>query len=66
MSGRKVVGAIRSLVNALSLMHGIKTLLCRENENSKIKAILMGNLRCLLCIRRRALMPNVWSEEEGG
>ena len=69
VSGRKVEGTIRSLVNARSLqlqcatvlhgallvivlMYGSKTIICREKERSRIRAVQMDNLRGLLGIRR--------------
>ena len=47
---RRVAGAIRSLVN------GSQTMLWKENERSRIRVVLMDNLRGLLGIRR--IVPN--------
>ena len=68
-SGRRVEGAIRSLVNARDLQHecarvlhetllvsflmyGSETVLWKEKDISRIRAVLMVNLRGLLGIRR--------------
>ena len=67
--GRKVEGAIRSLVNTrglqlecervlheellvLVLLNGSETIIWREKDRSKIRAMQMDNLRGLLGIRR--------------
>ena len=63
-SGRGVAGAIRSLVNARcarvlyesSLMpvltYGSETMIWREKERSRLRAVQMDNIRGLLDIRR--------------
>ena len=67
-SGRKVAGAIRSLVNSRDLklecarvLHetllvpvfkdGSETILWREKERSRVRAVQMDNLRGLLGVR---------------
>ena len=74
-SGRRVSGAVRSLVNARSLqlecarvlhesllvpvlMYGSETMMWREEERSRIRALQMDNLRGLLGIRRMDEVPN--------
>ena len=69
LSGRKVAGAVKSLVNARDLqlecarvlhetlfvpvlMYGSETMLWKEKERSRIRAVQMDNLRGLLGIRR--------------
>ena len=64
-SGRRVAGAIKSLVNARNLqlecaralhktllvpvlMYGSETMLWREKERFRVRALQMGNLRGLL------------------
>ena len=50
--GRRVAGAIRSLVNARDfqlvnvLMYGSETMFWREKERSRIRAVQMDNLNC--------------------
>ena len=55
-SGRRVAGAIRSLVNARSW---------KEKERSSIRAGEMDNLRGFLGIRRMDKFRNVWLREFG-
>ena len=73
-SGRRVVGAIKSLVNARSpqfecarilhesllvpVMYGIETMIWREEEWSRIRAVQIMNLRGLLGIRIMDKVPN--------
>ena len=74
-SGRRVGGAIRSLVNTRSLQlecakilhetllvsaltYGSETMLWREKERSRIRAVQMYNLRGLLGIRRMDKVQN--------
>ena len=70
-SGRRVAGAIRSLVNVFEfarvlhetllvslLMYGNETMLCREKERSRVRAVQMDNLRGLLGIRRMDRVMN--------
>ena len=67
-SGRRVAGAIRSLVNARScecarvlhksllvplLMFGSETMIWKEEVRSRIRAVQMDNLRSLIGIRKR-------------
>ena len=64
MNGRRVAGAIRSLVNARDLLVGAETLLVsvrmcgsetmlwKEKERSRIRPVQMDNLRGLLGIGR--------------
>ena len=76
-SGRRVAGAIRSLVNARDLqlewarvlhetllvpvhMYGSETMLWKEMERSRVRAVQMDNLRGLLCIRRMDRILNAW------
>ena len=76
VSGRKVVGVIKSQVNArylqfecarvlyqaflLSvLLYGSETMIWKEKEISRIKAVQMNNLKGLLHIRRMDEVPNV-------
>ena len=64
-SGRRVAGAIRSLVNAMDLqlqfarvlhetlfvpvlMYGSETMIRRERERSRVRAVQIDNLRGLL------------------
>ena len=73
--GRRVAGAIRSLVNARSLqlecarvlhesllvpvlIYGSETMIWREKERSRTRALQMDNLRGLLGIRRIDKVPN--------
>ena len=75
-SGRKVAGAIRSMVNPRDLqlecagvfhetlldpvlMYGRETMLWREKEISRVRAIQMDNHRGFLDIRRMDRVPNV-------
>ena len=75
VSGRKIAGAIRSLVNARSLQlqcamvlnesllvpvltFGSETMIWREKERPRIRAVQMGNLRGLLGIKRVNKVPN--------
>ena len=74
-SGRRVTGAIRSVVNSRDLqlecarilhetllvpvvMYGSETMLGKEKERSRIRTVLMDNLRGLLGIRRMDRVPN--------
>ena len=64
-SGRRVAGAIRSVVNARSLqlecakvLHGSETMIWRETERSRITAVQMDNLRDFQGIRRMDKVPN--------
>ena len=74
-SGRRVAGAIRSLLNAMDLqlecarvlheallvpvlMYDSETMLWKEKERSRIRAVQMDNLRGLLCIRGIDRVPN--------
>ena len=76
LNGKRVAGAIRSLVNARDLqlqyarvlhetllvpllMYGNETILWKEEERSRIRAVHMDNLRGLLCIRRIDRVRNV-------
>ena len=69
VSGRRVAGAIRSLVNTRDLqlecarilhetllvtvlIYGSETMLWKEEERSRIRAVQVDNLRGLLGIRR--------------
>ena len=72
---RRVAGTIRSLVNAVSLQlecarglhesllepvtYGSETMIWREKERSRIRAVQMDNLRGLLSINRTDKVPNV-------
>ena len=75
VSGRKIAGAIRSLVNARSLQlqcamvlnesllvpvltYGSETMIWREKERPRIRAVQMDNLRGLLGIKRVNKVPN--------
>ena len=40
------------------LLYGRKTMIWREKDRSKIRAVLMDNIRGLLGIRRRDRIPN--------
>ena len=67
MSGRRVAGTIRSLVNVRSLplecrffheplfipvlMYSSETMIWKEKERSRIRAVQVDNLRGLLVIR---------------
>ena len=70
--GRRVAGAIMSLVNARSLLlqcvrsllvpvptYSIETMIGRK-ERSSIRTVQMLNLRGLLGIRRMEKVPNAW------
>ena len=76
-SGRRVAGAISSLVNARSLQlectrvlhesllmlvltYGSETMICKEKERCRIRAVQMDNFRGLLGIRRMDKVPNAW------
>ena len=76
-SGRRVAGAIRSLVNAwglwfecakvyhesllvLVLTYGSYTIIGKEKERARIRAVHIDNLRGLLGIRRMDKVPNAW------
>ena len=73
--GRRVAGAIKSLVNAMDLkldcarflhetllvqllMYGSETMLWKEKERSRIRAVQMDNLKGLLGIRRMDMVLN--------
>ena len=75
-SGRRVAGAIRSLINAKDLQiecarvlhetlfvpvltNDSKTILWKEKERSRIRAVQIDNLRGLLGIKRMDRVPNV-------
>ena len=71
-SGRRVAGAIRSLVNGRNLhleyamvllmpvlTYGSETMIWKKKERSKIRAVQMNNFRGLLGIRRMDEVPNV-------
>ena len=79
-SGRRVAGAIRSVVNArdllldcarvlhetllvFGLMYGSETMLWKEKEIFRIRAVQMENLRRLLGITRTDRVPNPWIRE---
>ena len=81
--GRRVVGAIRFLVNARNLhlefarvlhesllvpflTYGSETMIWREKERSRVRAVLMNNLRGLLGIRRMDKVPNARIKELSG
>ena len=80
MSGKRVAGAKRSLVNARDLqlecarvlhetllvpvlMNYSETVLWKEKEKSRIRAVQMDNLRRLLGIRRMDRVQNTWIRE---
>ena len=82
-SRKKVVDAIKSLVDAKSLLlectrvlHGallipvllydIGTMIWREKEESKIRAVHLDKVRVLLSIRRVDKVPNEWIREMYG
>ena len=44
-------------------MYGSETMLWKEKEKSRIRAVQMENLRGLLGIRRRDRNPNAWIRE---
>ena len=75
--GKRLAGAIRSLVNARSLqlecirvlhesllvpvlVYGSETVIWREKETSRIRALQIDNFRGLLGIRRMDKVPNAW------
>ena len=63
VSGRRMTVAIRSLVNARSLLvpvltYGSETMIWREKERSRIRAVQMNSLRGLLDIRKMDKVPN--------
>ena len=45
------------------LMYGSKTMLWKEKDRSRIRAVQMNNLRSLLGIRRVDTAPNAWMRE---
>ena len=47
------------------LLYTSKTIISRENEGSRFRAIQMKNLRGLLGIRRMDKVPNTWIEVGG-
>ena len=61
-SRRRIASAIRSLVNArdfqLDFMYGSETMLSKEKERSRVRAVQMDNLGELLGIRRMNRVPN--------
>ena len=74
-SGRKVAGAVRSLVKSLHLecakvlhegllmpvlLYGSETMIWREKERSRIRAVQMDNFRGLPYVRRTYRVPNAW------
>ena len=78
-SRRRVAGAFRSLFNARDLQlesgslhetllvpvvtYGSETILWKEKDRSRIKAVQMNNLRGLLGIRRMDRVPNAQIRE---
>ena len=79
-SGRRVAGAIKSLVNARDLQlechrvlhetflvpvrtYGSETMLWKEKERSRIRAVQILSLRGLLDIKRMDRVPNEWIRE---
>ena len=75
-SGRRVAGDIRSLVNARGLQfefarvlyksflkYSSETMIWKEKEKSRIRAIQMDNLRGLQGVRRIDKVPNAWIRE---
>ena len=44
-------------------MYGSETLIWKEKERSRIRAVQMDSLRGLLGIRRMDKVPNVWIRE---
>ena len=75
--GKRVEGAIRSMVNTRSLQlqcamvlhesllvpiltYGRETMIWREKERSRIRAVQMDNLRDLLAIRGMDKVLNAW------
>ena len=57
VNGRRVLVATRSLVNARSLRLQCNRILHESLSRSRIRAIQMNNLRCLLDISK---VPNEW------
>ena len=45
------------------LMYGTKTMLWKEKEGSRVRAVQMDNFRGLLGIRRMDRVPNAWIRE---
>ena len=79
-SGRRVAGAIRSLINARDLqlmcakllhetllvpvlIYSSETMLWKEKERYKIRAVQMDNLRGLLLIKSMDIVPNALIRE---
>ena len=67
-SGRRVADALRSLVNARALqidwtrvLH--ETMIWKEKERSRIRAVQMNNLRSLSGVRRIDKVPNAQIRE---
>ena len=44
-------------------MYGSETVIWKEKEKSRIRAVQMDNLRGLLGIRRMDMVPNAWIRE---
>ena len=62
-SGRRVAGAFRSLGNTLLvpvLMYVSETMLWKEKERYRIRAVQMDNFRGLLVIRKLDRVLNAW------
>ena len=51
------------LVPVLILMYGSETMLWKEKERSKVKAVQMDNLKGLLGFRRMDMVPNAQIRE---
>ena len=47
------------------LMYGSETVLWKEKERSRIRAVQMENLRGLLVLRRMDRIPNAWIKDLG-
>ena len=47
----------------LVLIYGSETMIWKEKERSKIRAVQMDNLRCLLDIMKINKVPNAWIRE---
>ena len=70
-SGRRVAGAIRSLVNVRDLQlecarvlhETLLVLLWEEKERSRIRAVHIDKVRGLICIRRMDRVPNALIRE---
>ena len=45
------------------LKYGSETMIWREKERSRIRAVQMDNLRSLLGIRRMDKVPNAWIKQ---